>query len=814
MAYKMPYTSPMRVKSYRYGILLIIWIFLLLVLSYPNSSYAKSLTLWVMPNEGADYGLRLTLNELDEFFREMANKGIVIDNEPKGLLQTGQPDWMSMFGYNVIGQKELFRQLEDFVESNPDIDSIHVEFLRWTDAYHRFSSLSGDVPPDRQPDIIQMGSTWTAAFAKKGILGPLDLSNSDGDFFPAALSSCSIEGSDTMYAVPWFVDTRLIYYWKGYFPGGESSFVSWENFRESLSQVRGAVPFAMPIGVTWNLIHNLAPWIWGAGGNFIETTSIPGLYRAPWNEREFKDAIKQLHDLSTNNLLELPNQSIEKTENEFLDGKFASILSVSHIVSRMPKNWQNVIGIALPPAGPYGSHPFLGGSHLAITKFAEQKGTVDASLGLIRHLTNPENQLRYSRSTGFLPASQKAMDFTLSNQPELMAFKSALISGRSYPSIPEWGDIFENDTARSHLFNLWNDIALGMQFSVVAATLSDISSYINGRLRQLAFARYGLPALLIFLFGMGGLFVIICVGRKREDHLRKQLKFYTEQSRQLEGQRDVLEGKVLLLEKVGGIQNGELAGSKQKLFELNGHIEALNKKLEQTRAKQAFREQKLMPHFNVSWDGVITAEGREIKFENARQARRLIEYLVRNANYEKVAIHCIRGFILFDWNDIQTTSNPKRLFDTVVTKINSPIRQAGLPPLLRSGGRGSWSWSLSWDIALLRRNNDMHRARERAEGAHRYLHEGNVSRGIDEVIEALKLDPKCTEAYMVLQEYKWRTLPLLPAQVLMIKRYSKDGHRTFCESFNRAMNGIASVKKIYREFRKIGIQQVCRKVAD
>lgn len=106
----------------------------------------------------------------------------------------------------------------------------------------------------------------------------------------------------------------------------------------------------------------------------------------------------------------------------------------------------------------------------------------------------------------------------------------------------------------------------------------------------------------------------------------------------------------------------------------------------------------------------------------------------------------------------------------------------------------------------------MHGARERAEGAHRYLHEGNVSRGIDEVIEALKLDPKCTEAYMVLQEYKWRTLPLLPAQVSMIKRYSKDGHRTFCESLNRAMNGIASVKKYIENSERSGYSKYAEKL--
>jgi len=36
-------------------------------------------------------------------------------------------------------------------------------------------------------------------------------------YYDCSLSSCKIEGYETLYAIPWFLDARVMYYWKDIF---------------------------------------------------------------------------------------------------------------------------------------------------------------------------------------------------------------------------------------------------------------------------------------------------------------------------------------------------------------------------------------------------------------------------------------------------------------------------------------------------------------------------------------------------------------------------------------------------------------------
>jgi multiple sugar transport system substrate-binding protein len=71
---------------------------------------------------------------------------------------------------------------------------------------------------DATPDLAQIGNTWIPEFAALGALEPLDewISRSEvvdsAAYFGGIWSTNTV--GDTVYGVPWYVDTRVIFYRK------------------------------------------------------------------------------------------------------------------------------------------------------------------------------------------------------------------------------------------------------------------------------------------------------------------------------------------------------------------------------------------------------------------------------------------------------------------------------------------------------------------------------------------------------------------------------------------------------------------------
>lgn len=754
-------------------------------------AYAASLRIWVMPNEAAQYDVKISQREMDAFLEDCRKSGIVIENNVRDLVRLAAPDWKAEFLYNVFYQKELIRQLSGFIREDPEIDTISVEFLRWVNAYHRFSGLAAQSGQRDPPDIIQMGSTWTAVFADQGLLEPLTEKIDLSGFYPAALSSCQIEGDSTFYAVPWFIDARLIYYQKKSFPDGPQSFESWDGFYQALSEIRSAHPFAMSLGATWNLMHNMSSWVWGANASFIERTSLPHLYHAAWNEVNFKKAVAYFHKLSMEGLFYLPQVSHEDVELDFIRGRHASVMSTSDMVRRLPKGWPTDVSITLPPAGPGGSHPFLGGSHLSVTSMSRN---LPAGIRLIRHLTTPENQSSYAQATGFLPASQKAIEIYLEGRPELAVFRTALNEGFCYPSIPVWADIFENNNARTHLANLWDDIALGKPLHVVEATLADIHNNLNRRLYYHALVYYRVPMILTFSLLCALLAISVWIWRWSRHRFQSRLFELLEENRALAGQREVLEGRLTILERHSDAEKEKLLQAHQQLRVVNEQMAEVIRKKESIKSKLKIHDTISALSLNISSGGDLLIGGEAVEFDNAQQARTLIEYLLRYPESRRV--HYLKGFLLFGWNDSKISSHPKRLFDTVVAKTNSALGKRGLPPILQSGTRRSGLWEFSWPAEFCERS-DIFMARRYAETAAQKF-SANPSSAVEDIFTSLVMDPRCLNSYLLLQDHTDKICGLGDQQKLQIRKYYTAAGEGFERVFDRYERGLLSARRFVK----------------
>src|SRR6185369_5770466 len=91
--------------------------------------------------------------------------------------------------------------------------NVRIQQLPWTAAHEKLlTAYAGDT----LPDLCQLGNTWIPEFAALHALEPLTERVAaskvidTNDYFAAILDSNRVDG--TLFGVPWYVDTRLLFY--------------------------------------------------------------------------------------------------------------------------------------------------------------------------------------------------------------------------------------------------------------------------------------------------------------------------------------------------------------------------------------------------------------------------------------------------------------------------------------------------------------------------------------------------------------------------------------------------------------------------
>jgi multiple sugar transport system substrate-binding protein len=320
---------------------------------------------------------------------------------------------------------------------------VQVTVLPWNEALGRIQKAVRGGPA---PDVVQLGTTWVASIASTG--GLLDLTGTYDEklFPPAVLATTSIEGSRTQagkrFAMPWIVDTRALYYNKAICAAAgvdpSKDFATWDGFRAALQKMKqvgwnGQHPAPLGIPMTnWDVIHNLSWWIWGAGGGFVSRRSDEPGINAPASLAGIDYYIGLYRD------------GLVSTEADRSDAVgVAEMLRKGNIAATIafpiPSLPEDRFGIALIPAGSKGRFTFLGGSVLSVFKSSKHP---KEAIKLLKFLSSEAAQVRYSTTTGLLPAAAAQYDeLLLKLDPIRGVFVQQMQFGRAYPSIPQWGDI-------------------------------------------------------------------------------------------------------------------------------------------------------------------------------------------------------------------------------------------------------------------------------------------------------------------------------------------------------------------------------------
>jgi multiple sugar transport system substrate-binding protein len=379
--------------------------------------------------------------------------------------------------------QDLQGVLADFYTANPDV-SITITQIGWDVALDKINTaLQSGVGPD----IIQDGTTWVGGFQSTGGLRPFseaEIKAMGGveNFNAAAWSTTHLAGSKEIAAIPWYIETRALFYRTDLLKkaglDATTAFKDWESFTVSLRKMKDAgqglvkAPFAYPGKGDWNVVHNFAPWIWSAGGDMLSADNNKSAFNsdAAVKGAQFYTSLYQ-QGLVYKEGLEKNSGDIETF---WANGDVGSIISGPWVVRNSKMGRDNGgyndsitaknFAVAMIPAGPAGAKPFVGGANLSILKSSKNG---DAAVKVIQYLVSKKPSLQYADLTGNIPATLDAQnDPRYTDDANYKVFLQALRDGKSYPQVAAWNSI--ESAMQKNLSVLWDDIAAGKTDTIKA----------------------------------------------------------------------------------------------------------------------------------------------------------------------------------------------------------------------------------------------------------------------------------------------------------------------------------------------------------
>ncbi|MFI6322859.1 sugar ABC transporter substrate-binding protein [Nonomuraea sp. NPDC050556] len=336
----------------------------------------------------------------------------------------------------AIGEegKALGAFAKDFEAANPGV-KVNVTPMGWDVAHDKITSA---IAGNAAPDVSMIGSTWSGELSKTGALEPTPGNLIDKSaFFPGAWQTVDVNG--TAYGVPWYVETRVLYYRKDQAEkAGVKPPTTWEemiSFSKALKE-KGGAKKGFNQGYTEGSWQELLPLIWQAGGEIVKDNTYT------FDTPEAVSALKQYATLFQQKLA--PNDTPKGGfPQNFIKGEVGGFVSGPWMVGVLNNDggagFQDKFDLALYPKGPKAGTSFVGGSDMVVFKSTKNR---DTAWKFLQWLSDPKVQAKWYTTVKALPAVQTAWQ-----EPELTADKQLAIFGeqlkdaKTPPPFPTWEQV-------------------------------------------------------------------------------------------------------------------------------------------------------------------------------------------------------------------------------------------------------------------------------------------------------------------------------------------------------------------------------------
>ena len=338
---------------------------------------------------------------------------------------------ITVWAMGTEGQK-LAAFAKDFTAENPDA-KVTVTAIPWDAAHQKIASA---IAAKQTPDLSMIGTTWQGEFAKSGALDPTPTNLISKDaFFPGAWGTTEVNG--TAYGVPWYVETRVLFYRTDLAAkaGISSPPKTWQDLMAITKAMQAKAGAKWGINLqpgktgSWQTVM---PFAWSNGASIADDKGYT------FDTPEMVEAVKYYQSYFTAKIAptELAQGALEPA---FAKGDIASFISGPWEVGLVnDQGAKGKFAVARLPAKK-SSTSFIGGSNIAVFKDAKNR---DGAWKFLQWLSKPEVQVKWYKTATDLPAVQAAWsDPSLSGDANLKVFGEQLKDAKAPPSFPTWEQV-------------------------------------------------------------------------------------------------------------------------------------------------------------------------------------------------------------------------------------------------------------------------------------------------------------------------------------------------------------------------------------
>ena len=305
------------------------------------------------------------------------------------------------------------------------------------DAAH--DKLATAITAGKTPDVSQIGTTWMGEFAEQA-LDPTPASIDKSVFFEGAQKTTEVGG--TSYGVPWYVETRLVYYRKDLATkaGITTLPTDWAGLKAMAKamQTKAGAKWGIDLQPggqgSWQAV---LPFAWSNGAEVSAADQKKYTFDTP----ETAEAVKYYQSFFTDGIAakQLPENSRAPS---FVNGSVPMFISgpweMGGLNDLGGAGFKDKYGVMMMPKQKTATS-FVGGSDLAVFKNSKNR---DSAWKFVQWLSDPKTQVKFFALSTDLPSVKSAWtDPALTADEKLAVFGKQLEDAKAPPATVTWEQV-------------------------------------------------------------------------------------------------------------------------------------------------------------------------------------------------------------------------------------------------------------------------------------------------------------------------------------------------------------------------------------
>jgi multiple sugar transport system substrate-binding protein len=324
---------------------------------------------------------------------------------------------------------------KEFEAANPGV-KVNVTAIPFDSAHDKLATA---ITAGKTPDVSQIGTTWMGEFAN-GALDPTPSSIDKSSFFDGAQKTTEVGG--TSYGVPWYVETRVVFYRKDLAAkaGITTMPTDWAGLKAMAKAMQTKA------GAKWGIDlqpggqgswQSVLPFAWSNGASVTTADDKKFTFDTP----ETTTAVKYWQSYFTDGIAakQLP---LNSRTASFVSGKVPMFISgpweSSGIDTLGGASFKAKYGVIQMPKEKTATS-FVGGSDIAVFKNSKNR---DSAWKFVQWLSDPKTQVKFYGLTTDLPSVKSAWtDPAISKDEKLAVFGKQLEDAKAPPAVATWEQV-------------------------------------------------------------------------------------------------------------------------------------------------------------------------------------------------------------------------------------------------------------------------------------------------------------------------------------------------------------------------------------